>query len=732
MKQARKRTKNFSQDELNRLQHEELQRLQLQQVSMPLDEEPKSSSNAFQQPGAPLHELEHGNNRVAIPTVPKVVPPPPKYPMEDLDLPPKHNKVTRPELQFFTSEMSRYVLSGRKTQIEGMEMASMGMLLEVWNTLNVQAEVYVLDSFVFDDFVDAMNYHLLDPACELLNEVHCAVLKLLVDDKGKLTLTKGALPEMVVESEDESSEEAMDESEVSTPLPDAPARSTRSRLSHVEIPASPSVGPEKTHRATEMLADRDWVTRLAARDFEDGGWQVILVGVLHQLSQSPVYKARCEQVLAWLAPIDEDATAETARFQYASMNINLRISALQMITILSIATPDVKNFLEACSDDMTDVRKRKIEFQRLRKSAIEELQIKDRERRILLPDNMAPDSPEEENVDPAAANSDTDDVVEVHMANSSDAEDEPPTNGRSLRRGNDRKRKREEEAARAAEEKRKKAELAKQQPKQSKEFKKLLVEIADLNKQILEHEEKIRECDTDLREANVQRTRVLGKDRFCNRYYWFERNGQPFGGLPRSTTAHYGYANGRIWVQGPDDMERQGFIDRDLEEQKQYKLQFGQTVPERRSEEEGRTSLHSAQEWGFYDDKDRLDNLIAWLDERGEREKKLRRELTDWRDVIVQYMEAHKKFKDEEAAKKLEAEDEVVSRISTRHKVLEEQMGGRERCLKWRNSMAVEQIGHPHSEVAVARRPKQRVQLRQKGVAVPVNRHGKPVTRQGW
>lgn len=735
VKQPRKRTKNFSQDELNRQQHEELMRRQMQQVSTTPDGQLRSVSDTLQQPGAQLHDPQHPhNNRIAIPTVPKVVPPPPpKYPMEDLDLPPKHNKVTRPELQFFTPEMSRYVLDGRKTSIDGIEMSSMGMLLEVWNTLNVQAEVYVLDSFVFDDFVDAMNYHAPEPPCELLNEVHCAVLKLLVDDKGKLTLSKGALPEMVVESEDESEEEAMDESEMSTPLPDAPARSTRSRLSHMEVPVSPSLGPEKTNRASEMLADRDWITRLAARDFEDGGWQVILVGVLHQLSQSPVYKTRCDQVLAWLAPIDDDATRETARSQYTAMDVNLRISALQMITILSIATPDVKTFLEACSDDMTDVRKRKIEFQRLRKAAIEELQVKDRERRILLPDNMAPDSPEEDNLDPAG-NSDTDDVVEVHMANSSDAEDEAPINGRSLRRGNDRKRKREEEAARAAEEKKKKAELAKQHPKQSKEFKKLLVEIAELNKQILDHEEKIRECDNDLREANVQRTKVLGKDRYCNRYYWFERNGQPFGGLPRSTTAHYGYANGRLWVQGPDDMEREGFIDRDPEEQKRYKQQFGQTVSERRSEEEGRTSLQSAQEWGFYDDKDRLDNLIAWLDERGEREKKLRRELVEWRDTIAQYMEAHKKFKDEEAARKLEAEEEgaSTSRISTRHKVAEEQWGERERCLKWRNSMAVEQIGHPHSEVAVARRPtKQRVQLRQKGVAVPVNRLGKPVTRQG-
>lgn len=721
MKPPRKRTKNFSQDEYNRLKHEELQRMQMQQ----------------QHSGAPQHQLQQMQNYhqpIASRTEPRQPPPPIiKYPIEDLDLPPKRNGVVRPKLQFFTDEIEKYVVESRKTKFEDIEIWSMSLLLEVWNTLNVQCEVYILDSFTFDDFVDAMRYQSTDSTCELFEEVHCAVLKLLVDDKGKVTLSKGALPE-TVEPEEESAEEQHDESEVSTPLPDAPARSTRSRLSHVdpsvENPRSPTGPTEKVHRAQEMLGDRDWVTRLAAREFEDGGWQVIFVGLLHQLSTSPVFKTQCDKVLAWLAPMDEEPTQETARLRYAAMNINLRIAALQAITMLSISTPAIKEFLEACSEDMTDVRKRKIEHQKMKKAAMEDLQIKDRERKILLPANMLPDSPKQESVGPASTNGDADDSIDVNGVDSSDPDDEAPSAGRSLRRGNDRKRKREEEAARAAEEKRK-AELAKQQPKQSKEFRKILADIEELKKQIMDHESKIDECDADLREANVQRTKVLGKDRFCNRYYWFERNGQPFGGLPRSSTASYGYANGCIWVQGPMELERQGFIDRSKEDQIEYQRHFGLTVPERRQLEEGKTYLLSANEWGYYDNPEVLDSLIAWLDDRGEREKKLRRELQDWRHVIVQYMEARKKFKDEEAAKKVEADEEHATRIATRHKTHEDQSAARERCLKWKNSMAIDEIGHLHSEPA---RPKPKPKApprQQKGVAIPVNRYGKPVTRQG-
>ena len=206
---------------------------------------------------------------------PKAPPPPViKYPIEDLDIEPKRDGAVRPSLEFFTDEMATYVREGRKNVLTDITMESMGMLLEVWNTLNVQCEVYVLDSFTFDDFVDAMRYHSSDPTCDLLEEMYCAVLKLLVDDKGKLALPKNTLPEMVEESE-ESSDEQQDESEMSTPLPDVPARSTRSRLSHVdpsqEYPRSPT-NPETPHSAKEMLGERDWVTRLAARDFENGGW----------------------------------------------------------------------------------------------------------------------------------------------------------------------------------------------------------------------------------------------------------------------------------------------------------------------------------------------------------------------------------------------------------------------------------------------------------------------------
>ena len=110
-----------------------------------------------------------------------------------------------------------------------------------------------------------------------------------------------------------------------------------------------------------------------------------------------------------------------------------------------------------------------------------------------------------------------------------------------------------------------------------------------------------------------------------NKYYWFEHNGMPFGGVPNSSTAEYGYANGRIWVQGPSEHE----LGPNLEEPalSQDMQRFGYTVPQRKEREEGPTHLSNSNQWAYYDDPEDIDKLLVWLDERGHRERVFRRRL---------------------------------------------------------------------------------------------------------
>ena len=298
-------------------------------------------------------------------------------------------------------------------------------------------------------------------------------------------------------------------------------------------------------------------------------------------------------------------------------------------------------------------------------------------------------------------------------------EDEDSHKERLLRGGaarvNERKRKLDEERER-------KEQLAKQ-PKASKQYERVLKKIEEKKAKITDVEDKISVVDNDLREADCPRTKCLGKDRFCNRYWWFERNAMPYEGLPTSSTAEAHYANGRLWVQGPDELERVGFIDVPDDLKKAYRKEFKMTPAERRKIEEGSTVLPDAHSWGYYDDEESVDKLIEWLDIRGNREVKLQKELVQHRELIVKYMKNRADYLAESAenAERAESEDLPAKRVSTRHKTYVNDP--KHRCLQWRNTTAMKENGHLN--VDAPPRPVKRAKKDAKGTA----RLGRPSGR---
>ncbi|CAI4217571.1 unnamed protein product [Parascedosporium putredinis] len=559
-----------------------------------------SPDSSFQFPTG----LRNGVAHVVRPATPPP-PPPPKYPIEDLQ--------------------------------------SVGPLLETWDTLNVYCEIFVLDSFTFDDYVEALCVTSEQVPTQLLDEIHCSILKILVkseEDGGKVEIT---LPE--IEEEDEEDE---DEDDEATPTPEPeprPAkRATRSSLAKIEAErlAAEAAEAERqsqaerlVHRAEELLEDFDWIEHLRKRDFKNGGWEMILVGLLHQLSKNE-RKTELQQTLIE---------------QYAGMDANFRVQIIQLLCMLTMETKAVRGYMEDCSEQMTAYRKGKIEWQRQRKQALEELKALHEQRKILLPDNMPPRRLRKRTSQRKTSRWQT---PHLHQRKR--------MRRKNLRRSLGQEIKKKEEA-----------ELAAKVPKQSKQFIKLLKDIRSKEEHIKKCEDEIAVFDNDIREADCPRTRVLGKDRFWNR-----------------STAHAGYANGCIWVQGPDELERQGYIDLPTEFQNEYKAKFNMTVPERKKREEGSTSLYTAHHWGFYSEPEELEELLTWLDPRGYNELRLRKEIVAFKDKIVQGMENRKTYVSV-AEQEEEAEDDNKStRMSTRTRARPTQSPEPQnyRCLTWENTMA--------------------------------------------
>ncbi|KAJ3463942.1 hypothetical protein MRS44_008728 [Fusarium solani] len=647
-------------------------------------------------------------------------PPPPKYPIEDLQLEPRTDR-QRPALKFLCRDPPVKVQNGDSTHDDlskNIDMSSVGPLLETWDTLNVYCEVFKLDSFTFDDYVQTLCAASEQVPIQLFDEIHCSVLKILVDseaDGGKVRIT---LPE--IEEEDSDEEEDEDTSAQPTPEPEPKpvGRATRSSLAKLEAErlAAEAAAAEKEseeetkHRAEQLLQDYDWIEHLRKRDFVNGGWERIMVGLLHQLSKNERQHDACEELLLELVPPGVDASQETVRQRYAELDVNHRVKALQIICMLTTETKAIRGYMEDCSETMTTYRKEKIDWQRQRKQAVEELRHLNEQKKLMLPDNMPPSPPlnpreDEEDVKMA----DADDSHISREADGEETEDDPVSTRKRRRPLTAKQRKREEEKARKEKEK---AEKTPKGPTQSKQFIKLLKDIQKKEDVVKKCEEEIAVIDNDLREADCPRTRVLGKDRFWNRYYWFERNGMPYGGLPDSSTASADYANGLIWVQGPDELEREGYIDLPTELQDEYKAKFNMTVPERKTMEEGDTSVFNAYQWGYISEPEQVDELIKWLDPRGLNELKLRKELLNYKEKIAKNMENRKAYlaNEDETEKKEESHKRMSTRIRDKTPEIPHY-----RCLKWENTTALEELGHLHSDPPPP--PRSRKQTRKREAA---------------
>ena len=374
------------QDEL-RIQHERWAEYQRASASNPEfgqlgpQGQPLHFNSYYHGPPPPGYQMVNGFKPIAAKGQPKTAPPPPpKYPIEDLEIPPLRDGTHRPPMKFLSQETPSIdrISEGAGN---GIEMRSVGLLLETWNTLNVYCQVFQLDSFTFDDYVEALRFTSEDIHCELLVEIHCAVLKKLVNDvndkNGQVQIT---LPYQL-----ESEGESVHGSSVQvtpSPEPEAkpPARSTRSSLvksesKDLKAAANGDISmsmDSKVHQAAKMdraIKGHDWKMRLRKRDFVDGKWVVIIVGLFNQLASDPRLSQVCNDILRYLAPLDKEPTPETAALQYQNLDVNLRIKILQLLCIKSLETKVIRQYMEDCSAQMTEHRKEKNEVQRQRKAA---------------------------------------------------------------------------------------------------------------------------------------------------------------------------------------------------------------------------------------------------------------------------------------------------------------------------------------------------------------------------
>ncbi|KAJ2918942.1 hypothetical protein MD484_g1379, partial [Candolleomyces efflorescens] len=439
--------------------------------------------------------------------------------------------------------------------------------LMAWNFLVVYGQPLHLSVFTLDEFEQAIRHSISDLPCALLAEVHSTLVYNL---RTVPFVRHSLLLSLLKHKEDQEQAELED-----------------------EMPYGVSMDT-----LTAGMADvgNNW-ERVPLR-FSEGreGWEEAVVGCLKDhanLTNFPQIRSILTKLL--FAPEHDDDSGSAAsgsrstspsstilkvpaspRERYYCLSPEERVFILSFMCNLAISSKAIHTHMESCEEQLTALRKEKIEVNRLKKQHLEEM------------NNLMGEAKEE----PSTSNGTGEDVTMQDLSDLSDiSEARPKSLGHS----------KEREAARA---------------KQAS-IKQAMAEHRRLDEEVLKLDRRLEGIERDFRKLlGGVRVKPLGRDRFYNRIWWFDGMGAASlvgsGGMAQ-------YGTGRIFIQGASE------FDLDLLSQREE-----DNLDERRLEEEGEDGTLKSNEWAVYSDVEEVDDFLAWLNPKGQRELALKNTITRW------------------------------------------------------------------------------------------------------
>lgn len=559
--------------------------------------------------------------------------------------------------------------------------------LESWTFLNVYRVPLILDTCTFDEFLTAMRWT-SHQRCVLLDEIFCAAISLFAKPGAKSL--DGFIPE---EIEDYGDDEINTAEEVKKENGTDKKDSKKTEEEEQEENSY-----EDTDRVDEYITYRNqsYVDRLSKRAFKDGGWQIVLLGVLDEVRHFKEWKNDIKTIFEELAPLDSAVTPNALLGRFLDLAPGYRVRALNILCSLVANSPDIRLHIDKCMEDSTALRRERLDKIREYKISFEKAQDIDKELRVIHESRSA-----------------------LPLSTEAMAAEVQEQESKKRRRRAGIKVDPTDSEMKFAEENEKFASLLAARTAQLKLAEDMRSQRRSLEKQIVE--------------IDVQRIKCLGKDRLFNRYWWFENNGLPKLGGRKHTDDdeddleevddedddedihNETYLMGRLWVQGPSDEDtlRRLELKKDLvqawknvteddaeeeekpkEEQKEeikdgnateeeiippifkgitpefiknadelFHIKFdvedrkvkssldghilvdeygatatGITALQRKIIEEHPDPLLSADDWRYYDNPDDIEKLLEWFDLWGTRESQLIKELSAVKERVTSSM----------------------------------------------------------------------------------------------
>ncbi|KAF8523145.1 chromatin remodeling complex protein [Hysterangium stoloniferum] len=463
-------------------------------------------------------------------------------------------------------------------------------LLMTWSFFTAFGTPLKLSSFTLDELESAIRHNDLDQPVTLIAEIHSSLIYAL----RALSTHRHSAVVSLLQEEDEIDPEGVTTAEL-----------------------------------TDALADigNNWERQPLRVDEGRSGWEEAMIGCIKDQATVYTFPTLRGVLTRLLFTSDSPETSSSLpaspmsgtgilrraspHDRYYLLPPEDKIGILAFLCDAVVSHKEIHLFMENCETNLTQLRKEKIEVKKERKK------IETQDSKEVKPES---EDPEQDILDLESELSEADsDPIPDSDGDGSDAETASGAeNGRSR---SIRQKDLRFKAANQAHSKQR--EIARAKTASAKQAQ---AEHRRLDEEDNKLERRMESIEREFRKwSGVVRLKPLGKDRFHNRYWWFDGIGNS-ALIASGGTVTYGA--GRLFVQGPT------IADVEVMERKQKEDDPSFDLLERRQDEEGPDGILGIGTWGYYTEPEQLVEIISWLNVKGNRELKLKDNLNKWADHI--------------------------------------------------------------------------------------------------
>ncbi|KAI8971567.1 ATP-utilizing chromatin assembly and remodelling N-terminal-domain-containing protein [Mycotypha africana] len=556
-----------------------------------------------------------------------------------------------------------------------------GSFLMVWSFLSVFSQPLRLSPFSLDDFENALRHN---SHTTIMTESNVALLNAIIKQRDRLKKESLGHGSMALAAQQSLYGTGYQASRMTDPVYQNPSLASASASqynseddadfdSHTWKAKRPSVTKriptvERGCGSAEVEAITfNWDNGTVDTEEERIGWEDILIGFINQLA--PIEQLpEVDRILSHLVP-SATSTLEEREQAYISLSLRDKIKIFELLLSVANESYVIKNYMDECQDQLTELRKQKIDLSRERKrieAERRELDEKQNEENRDTPE--VSESVDDNDLDDESDSSDNDDTALLKAQQQLSRHESRQA---AMKRKQAEMERREAKRIKLHHLKREEARARSQELKQRNEARKRLDED---ERAMLK---KVEQVERELRKYHTHRIKPLGRDKFYNRYYYLDDVG--------GTLLH---GSGKLFVQCPSDIDLKILQERDEEGSidQNAKLPCGRgggvsfaaqlmkaqgmerqaDFLERRVAALKQGTAEPLDEWWeTFEDPDDIQKLLEWLNPKGLREFRLKRELEKQFHNITNGMK--KRVSDQIAASRQEA-----TRRTTRSKTIQQ------------------------------------------------------------